>query len=236
MLNKVQVQIVAAVTVLVFAIGIIVSGGHVESSWLRFYSFAAIAAVVVLTLWNRWVWRWRISQRVHVVPCDLNGTWTGTLDSQWHDPDSGSAVGSKPAFLVIRQTASHLSATMHTDEMRSVSTLANVASFDDMTTVDYIYVSSPASRVEHRSRMHRGATALDITGRPATRLHGRYWTDRDSRGELDFRERVSKHADDYESASELFKQEQDPSNARWRGRRPRSHGRRSRRETRSHGG
>jgi hypothetical protein len=59
-------------------------------------------------------------------------------------------------------------------------------------------------RVEHRSRMHHGSTVLDISGRPVRRLRGRYWTDRDSKGELEFTERSNKLADDFGEAAALF--------------------------------
>ena len=67
-----------------------------------------------------------------------------------------------------------------------------------------MYLNRPDSSVEHRSRMHHGSASLDITGAPATRLRGRYWTDRDSEGELDFRERNRMLADDYDEADALF--------------------------------
>ena len=75
---------------------------------------------------------------------------------------------------------------------------------DGQAQLDYIYVGEPDARVEHRSRMHRGSTSLDIAGLPASRLKGRYWTDRDSRGELDFTERRLTSAESYEEASALF--------------------------------
>jgi hypothetical protein len=52
--------------------------------------------------------------------------------------------------------------------------------------------------------MHHGSTVLDIAGNPAQRLKGRYWTDRDSKGELTFTERSKKLADDYVGAMDLF--------------------------------
>jgi hypothetical protein len=167
-------------------------------------AFPAPTGVVVLALWNRWIWRLPPAQRFKSVPTNLDGTWRGTLKTQWIDPATGSSPPEKPAYLVVRQTASSMSVTMLTDEMRSKSSLANISTLDGSTTFDYIYLSRPDSSVEHRSRMHPGATSLDVTGKPATRLRGRYWTDRDSRGELDFVEHVGKHAGDYETAMNLF--------------------------------
>lgn len=203
--TKPHVQVIAAVTVLVFAVGILASGGNVDSTWLKFYSMAVTVAVAVLTLWNRWLWRTRIGQSFKAAPRNLSGTWKGRLTSQWLDPTSGAARAPKPAYLVIRQTASTISVTMLTDEMRSTSSLAEVvAAADGASSLNYLYLSRPKSSVEPQSRMHPGATSLDVTGTPATRLHGRYWTDRESRGELDFDQRTRKLADDYETAASLF--------------------------------
>lgn len=202
--SKMQVQVVVALTVLVFALGIIFDGGQVDSSWLRFYAYAVTVGVVALALWNHWVWRLPVAQRFKAVPCNLNGTWKGNLETQWKDPTTGKPPPAKPAYLVIRQTASAMSVTMLTDEMRSKSSLATISTFDGTTSLDYIYLSRPDSRVEYRSRMHPGATSLDVVGRPATRLRGRYWTDRDTRGELDFFTREKRHADDFATAEALF--------------------------------
>jgi hypothetical protein len=204
MMARPQVQLVAAVVVVVFAIGILTSGGNVDSGWLRFYSIAVTAALVVLGLWNRWLWRLSWVQRLQAVPRDLRGTWRGTLSSQWIDSKTGSSLPPKPAYLVLRQTFSAVSVVLITDESASKSSLARVRTGDGSAGLDYMYLNEPKSSVEHRSRMHHGSTSLSITGRPARRLHGRYWTDRDSRGELDFTERVNTTADDFESAESLF--------------------------------
>lgn len=205
MMNKLQVQVVAGVVLLVFAIGIIASGDTVKSDWLRFFAYAVTAAVLVLTAWNRWLWRTTVGQRFKQTPRDVSGTWKGTLTSQWVDPSTSQPAPTKTAYVVIRQTASSLSVTMLTDEMRSTSSLAAIGGEDGDISLDYIYMSSPRSSVEHRSRMHRGGTALEVTGASKpVRLHGRYWTDRDSRGELDFDRRVKDHAEDFQAAEALF--------------------------------
>lgn len=203
-MNKIQIQVVAGVTVLVFAVGIVLSGDKVDSAWLKFFSYATASSVGVLALWNRFLWRSPTAQRIPGVPRDIRGTWKGVLVSQWVDPKTKKTPPAKPAYLVVRQTASKLSVTMITDEMRSRSSMAQVAGDDGDVSLDYLYLSRPQSSVEHRSRMHHGSTSLDVSGRPATRLHGHYWTDRDSRGELDFGQRVVKVVDDYESAEKLF--------------------------------
>lgn len=202
--RRLFVQVVAAVVVLVFAIGIWATGGSVSLGWLRFFSIAVLAALAVLSLWDNALWKLPAVQRMKSVPPDLRGTWRGTLTSQWEDREDEKVSPPKPAYLVIRQSASSVSAILLTDESRSVSSLAVVSGSDGSVSLDYIYLNRPESRFEHRSRIHHGCALLDVTGRPAKRLRGRYWTDRDSKGELDFRERTNKSADDFDDAVALF--------------------------------
>ncbi|MBI2798672.1 MAG: hypothetical protein HYX63_00040 [Gammaproteobacteria bacterium] len=99
-----------------------------------------------------------------------------------------------------------VSIVLLTDESRSKSSLASVLTDSVASSLDYMYLNTPASRFEHKSRIHHGSTSLEITGRPATRLQGRYWTNRDSRGELNLAARIRRTVDDYEEAEKAFAQ------------------------------
>ena len=197
-------QVVSLVVVSVFAVGIWSTGGDVDLGWLRFFSLAVLIATAVLNLWDRFLWRIALAQRIAGVPRDVRGTWKGTLTSFWQDPTGGEAPSPKTVYLVVRQTSTTVSVVLFTDELRSNSTLARVQSSNGLLSLNYLYVGRPESRLEDRSRMHNGSASLDIAGLPATRLRGRYWTDRDSRGELEFSDRSSKLADDYQGARDLF--------------------------------
>jgi hypothetical protein len=93
-----------------------------------------------------------------------------------------------------------------TDESRSTSALANVSEVDGSVLLAYLYLNKPDMRVEHRSRIHHGSAVFDVSGCPARRLKGRYWTDRDSKGELEFVERSNKLADDFAEAAGYFQE------------------------------
>lgn len=203
-MSKFAVQVVAAVVVGVFAVGIWASGDKVNVGWLKFYSAAVLAAGVVLALWDRWLWKRSWFQKIGKVPRDVSGTWKGKLTSLWVDPETGKQIPVKDAYLVVRQTASRTSVTLLTDESRSKSSFAAVSVFDGDASLDYAYLNKPGITVEHRSHIHHGSTSLHVTGCPATRLKGRYWTDRDTKGQLDFTTRSKKRADDYEQAVGLF--------------------------------
>jgi len=204
MKSRLLVQVVAATVVLVFAIGIWSGGDTLKPAWLRFYSVAILGATLVLTAWDKWLWRLPLIQRIPRVPRDLRGTWKGTLTSFWIDPATAKRPDAKIAFLAVRQSASQVTAVLLTDESSSRSSLADLSDDGTSASLAYIYLTRPDARVEHRSRIHNGSVFLDITGRPATRIHGRYWTDRDSRGELDFDRRQSRLVDDFREAATLF--------------------------------
>jgi hypothetical protein len=204
MSHRTWIQIIAAVVVGVFALGLWTSGVAVQARWLRFYSLAVLAAGALITGWDRWAWQLRPFRHVRGVPPVLHGTWRGTLTSLWVDPTAGSRPAPKPAFLVVRQTASSAHAALFTDTARSGSTLAQVQHSAGGDALTYVYLATPDVLAAGGNPIHHGAVMLDITGRPGRRLRGRYWTDRESGGELDFTEHVSALADDFDEAAALF--------------------------------
>lgn len=138
------------------------------------------------------------------MPRSIRGTWKGTLTSFWIDPTTGAKPDPKPVYLVVRQTASRVIVKLLTNESRSSSAIASVSVVDDSCMLAYLYLNKPDMRVEHRSRIHHGSTVLDVSGKPPRSLKGRYWTDRDSKGELEFAEHRKKLADSFDEAAELF--------------------------------
>ena len=104
-------------------------------------------------------------------------------------------------YLVVRQTFSSTRVRLLTAESASKSSLASVSRNDGL---NYIYMNDPRISAPKTSHIHRGATHLDLAGMPVSTLRGRYWTDRDTKGELVFERHSSRLADDYEMAQGLF--------------------------------
>jgi SMODS-associating 2TM, beta-strand rich effector domain len=204
MIGKVTLQYIAGAVVIVFALGIWITGGEVKLGWLKFYAAAVLIAGAGLLLWEHILWRIPPVQRIPKVPRLIRGTWRVALASYWRDPKTGAGIPPKDVYAVVRQTASRLSVTLHSDESSSTSTFAKLSRLDGSWTLDYMYLNQPALSVEERSRIHHGSASLNLSGFPVSRLKGRYWTDRDSKGELDFTERQKSLVDDYESARRLW--------------------------------
>jgi hypothetical protein len=202
--SRLQVQVVIAIAVAVFAIGIITSGGKVQVQWLKFYSVAVLAATLLLGIWERFLWHIGPAQRLKSVPRDVRGTWKGEMASKWVPDGKRKPAPAKPVYLVIRQTFSTVSVRLISDEGGSKSSLGRLLVADHQAKLDYMYLNEPHLRVEPRSRMHHGATSLEVIGRPVTRLTGRFWTDRETQGTLELTEHSSKIAEDFASAARLF--------------------------------
>lgn len=202
--SRFVIQLSVSVGVLVFALGVIFSGGKPNVTWLDYYSYAATAAVVAYWLWDRVVWRWPISQRLKIAPRNISGTWQGVITSFWSDLETNERLKPKTVYLVIRQTSSQVSVTLLTDQARSASYLASLSLEDGTASLDYLYSGSSNLRYRQKSPIHNGSCSLSITGVPAMRLKGSYWTDRNSSGELDFTQRVTSTAEDFNEAEALF--------------------------------
>ena len=172
--------------------------------WLRGYSAAVIVAILVFALWEYWLWRLPLLQRIPGVPQCIEGTWAGTLTSLWTDPETDRRPSEKRVFLVARQTASRVSVVLLTEESNSRSTIGRLSRDELGLSLSYMYSNRPDSRVEHRSTLHNGFAFVEIFGSPVTRMRGRYWTDRYTRGELDLPERRSGAANSFREATELF--------------------------------
>lgn len=213
MSRSLLVKVIAATVLSVFSIGTWVTSGKLNVTWLQYFSVAVFAATALLAAWDLLLWRLPPFQKVPGTPKNLRGTWKGEVISLWQDPNSGDQVPPVEAYLVVRQTSTTVSATLLTSESTSASTLSRVSTTDGAVFLHYLYLNRPRTSVRHRSAMHHGSAVLDAAGSPAHRLTGRYWTDRDSKGELRFDELSKRIADDVADAAELFQPPSDSGRA-----------------------
>jgi hypothetical protein len=63
-----------------------------------------------------------------------------------------------------------------------------------------IYMNTPGLLLQDQSRIHRGGMILEVSGRPVRLLEGFYFTDRDTKGELQFDEYSPKIYEDVDNA------------------------------------
>ncbi|UEL27984.1 hypothetical protein [Pseudarthrobacter sp. L1SW] len=203
MKTNIGIRVGASVLIAVLAVVSWVTSGVLNLEPLKYLSGAVFVATALFTLWDLWLWRLAWLQLIPGVPLCVRGTWKGTLESSWIDA-SGQKIAPKDAYLVVRQTYSVVHVTLLTNESKSESSLSGVTKTEGLSVLHYLFFNKPKMKHEAISRMHHGSTTLEVSGKPARRLTGRYWTDRDTRGELDFNAHNKKIADDFEEAASLF--------------------------------
>jgi len=142
--------------------------------------------VLILLVFTKWAWKWRVFRGWLVPLPNLQGTWKGYLNSTWVDPSTGQKIPPKDVVLVIRQTFSTLSCVTFTDESDAYSTTAQINQDDEsgVFRISYNYINRPRSIVRDRSEIHDGAAILKIISDPKKRLEGEYWTSRKTTGDI----------------------------------------------------
>lgn len=135
---------------------------------------------------TNWGWRRRLFQGWLVPFPNLQGTWEGTLESTWRDPESGEPAKPIPVVLVVKQTFSTISCVMYSEESISYSNAAQISTDDEsgIVRLSYNYTNRPKATVRDRSEIQDGAAILRIVTEPQRALEGEYWTSRKTTGDM----------------------------------------------------
>ena len=169
--------------------------------WLKPFSSVIAALMLLLAVFNIWAWKWPIFRGWLVKRPVVEGTWKVSLQTKWKNPDTGVTPGPIVGYMAIRQKYDSLSMRLMTRESSSVLLGAEILTEQDGTRVLVgVYRNEPIMAVRERSRIHHGALLLQINGQPPTRLVGKYWTDRDTAGDMDLSERKARLFEDFASA------------------------------------
>jgi len=204
MISGFLVRVIVVIISTVFVGATWLATGAADVSFLRFFSAAVLSVSISLTIWDKWIWKYSIFQKLTKVTRDVSGTWETRLESFWVDPETGKRTPAKIVYIVVRQTSTQVSVSLLSNESKSQSSLARVVKENDSWILHYIYTNEPVTDFRHRSQIHHGSGVLEIVGNPANRIRGSYWTDRESKGTLSLGRRSGKFAEDYQGAAELF--------------------------------
>jgi hypothetical protein len=161
----------------------------------------SFAIPIVTFAYEKWMWAW-IPTKVSGVP-DLRGTWCATVDSDWTPPKSKVPVEPIEAYFVIRQTSTSIDLVMMTRESRSHTITARLEAADGVVSVAGVFLNESRSSVRGQSPMHYGGLIVRVGGPPPTTMHGDYWTDRSTSGEVTLKWRSRKTPGDFSTAQTL---------------------------------
>jgi hypothetical protein len=196
---------VAALLWLALSVFGLASGGGV--SVVLTLSDIIPALLIVGAIYERWLWRWPLLHQTGLVftPVVI-GTWRGELASFWENPTTHERPAMKTVYLAIEQTVTTIAVRLLTDESTSQQIAGSVTrSESGYPAISYNYRNEPdlEFRRGNVSPIHYGGALLKIVGKPASGLEGEYWTDRNSSGQLTFREHCPRIAQTFEEATTL---------------------------------
>ena len=204
MLSRLHLSALLWLSFAVGAVILLVGGVAVQWSWAPAVSTTIMVVTGALLLFEHVAWKWRFLHGWFVTKPNLNGTWRVTLHSKWVN-EAGEEAGEIEAYLVVRQTYSHLSLRLFTAESSSEQVTSTIdRATDGVYTVAAAYRNEPRLEVRDRSPMHYGAVLLRVEGDPPEGLRGHYWTDRPSRGEFVAETRLPSLGSSFDDAKGLF--------------------------------
>lgn len=140
----------------------------------------------LIAVFVKWGWKFKVFRNWLVPFPNVNGTWLGLIRSDWVNPKTGERIPKIPVMLTIKQSFNKLNCVMHTTEMKSTSISEgfNINIDKQVKQLSYIYTSKPRIIINNRSVQHDGAILFDIIENPTRKLKGRYWTERNTTGEI----------------------------------------------------
>jgi hypothetical protein len=200
-MTSTQVKALIGLVAVIWIVVVFAQGNPVPLDYVKAFSYVVTGVSFALLSWERWLWSWRIFRPWLTTRPDLRGTWRGHLVSNWADPITKKGRGEIEAYLVVRQTYSTIDVRLLAAESASVTLSANiVADGEGIHTVAVVYRNTPRALLRNRSPMGHGGMLLYVRGLPIHQLDGEYWTDRETKGELDFRFRSSELCHDFDQA------------------------------------
>jgi len=204
MMTRLHITVVLLVAAAIWVALLMLQGVVVNGVWLRPFSMVITALVIVLAVFDRWLWHLALLRGWFVRRPDVRGTWKVEMLSNWKDPATGTPTPPILAFVAIRQTFSSLSVRLYSEESASELLGADVVKAEDGSfRLAGVYRNEPLLSVRGRSPIHYGALVLDVADNPATALAGHYWTDRDTKGEIRSVGHLGTVASNYEHARRL---------------------------------
>ena len=147
------------------------TAGYEPQWWLSVPSFGGFYAALYW-LFDNHVWRWRLWRNMGLLKVpDLNGEWSGTVDSSYGPNGTPHAVS-----ISIVQRWSKLLVRFESENSHSHS-ISGALKVDDVANpeLSYLYINQPKASAPDSMSIHRGTATLELKG---TVLEGDYYTGR----------------------------------------------------------
>ncbi|OME86078.1 hypothetical protein BK120_08795 [Paenibacillus sp. FSL A5-0031] len=191
MLNK-TMKISAYLTIFIFLVFYFVEGNE--------FNFMHTSGKVVTCVTVFWLvffnigWKIKWLDKIFNIP-NLNGTWIGTLESDWKNED-GNSVQPLEFYIVIKQKFININIKTFTESYVGKSYIEKLDCNErsDEINLVYLYCSDINSEEEDK---RQGATELRLL-QGQTCLKGKYWTRNKTCGTISLQFYNKKHLTTFE--------------------------------------
>lgn len=203
MLTRLHISTFIALTIGVWLIALWAQGMPVLSlAFIKPFSIVVGSITVVVTIFNKYAWSWRIFRGWYVNRPDLRGSWRVELKSNWIDPHTNQSIPPIHGYASIRQTLTKLSLRLMTKESQSKLIAYSITQEEDgLFRLAAIYRNEPKIELQgQRSEIHHGSLLLELHGESCSLMEGHYWTDRGTKGSMRLTDKRCKLYDTYEIA------------------------------------
>ena len=207
MLTRIHIASLVIITMVSWFLCLWVQG-LVNMDLKLFGPFSLVVGIVtvIIGVFNKWAWSWRIFKGWYVKRPDLRGTWKVELKSNWISPETQEEIPPIIVYMAVRQSLITMSMRLMTPESKSELITHSIEQLEDaIYQVAGIYRNEPGIELQgKRSEIHYGSIILNVVGDPPIFLEGHYWTDRNTRGSMKLTDRTRDIFDTYELAAKAL--------------------------------
>ncbi len=167
----------------------------------RALSFGLSSTTIFWAFYLSFGWKLWGLRKIFYRP-NLNGTWHGTLVSDWEDK-KGKTVGDREFYIVIRQSFLRIHFTTFTDSFIGTSYSETFALKKEtgLKNVSYLYRKETSQNDD--KILQEGATELRFIESEQKKLEGKYWSNNKTNGKIAVNFISKKHVDSFKDASNL---------------------------------
>lgn len=206
-MEKKHIKTLIWILALVWAVLLCIDGMVVTIAFFKPLSFVTALAIILVGVFNKWLWKWKILYPWFVSTPNISGTWQAKINSSWIDKNTGEKRDDIEAYFIIQQTLSNIKILLVTAE--SSSELIGGELAKDKNTGKYritgVYLNEPKLLKVKQSPMHYGALfcKIVINGK-STVIDGCYWTSRETKGDIVFLKHSKQTCSKFNECRKLF--------------------------------
>ena len=164
--------------IILFCLRCLISWNSIISSFSLYNIWGYIGeaigiTTIIMALYEKWLWRLNKFEDLPLLKKKYNGKLKSSYDKIERD-----------AQLVINQTLLSIHVILISNESKSKSISASIDDILGEKQLTYCYLNTPKVEFRNRSEIHYGTAMLSIANSDI--LIGQYFTDRCTRGDMEF--------------------------------------------------